>query len=163
MSYLIRKPLAPGLTSIVQADPSEGELLSFSILVLEPGDSVTLASGGEEVGLVFLTGLVYLYLAGQTYKDLCGRASVFAGKATGAFIPPNTTYEIAAKSLAEVAICSAPSDSAGPAQVIMPNDVQVNKVGNWNWTRHVNNIILSNVPQAKRLVVGETFNPPGNW
>jgi len=44
--------------------------------VLEPGDTVTLASGGEEVGLVFLTGLVDLDLAGQTYADLCGRTSV---------------------------------------------------------------------------------------
>ena len=163
MSYLIRKPLATGLTSIVQADPAQGQILSFSMLVLEPGDTVTLASGNDEVGLVFLTGLVDLDLAGQIYPDLCGRTSVFAGKATGAFIPPNTTYEIAAKSFAEIAICSTPSDSVGPAQVIMPGDVQVNKVGNWNWTRHVNNIVLNNVPQAKRLVIGETFNPPGNW
>jgi 5-deoxy-glucuronate isomerase len=162
-TYLIRKPFVPGLTTIHQADREKGEILSFRMLTLGPGETVIMEPGDEEIGLVFLTGLVDLDISGTVYTDLCGRTSVFAGKATGAFIPPGVGYEISAKSCAEVAICSAPSDSEGPAQVITPNEVQVNHVGNFNWTRDVNNIILGNVPQAKHVVVGETFNPPGNW
>jgi len=73
------------------------------------------------------------------------------------------TPGVRACSEAEVAICTAPSESERPAQVITPDQIRVDNVGNWNWRREVHHVISDNVPQAQRLIVGETFNPPGNW
>ncbi len=161
--YVIRQVLKTGENVIYQAGSRELDLLSFSLLRLEAGEDYQTQTGPAEMGLIILSGLVTLVIDGQEYPDLGGRTSVFAGKAAGAYLPPNNSLNLVAGSTAEVAICTAPSESAGPAQVITPDQVHVNEAGNWNWRRHIHNIIGANVPQAQRLLIGETFNPPGNW
>ncbi len=153
----------PGLTEIYTAGTGPLGLLSFALLRLEPGESFDLDTGHQEYVLMYLTGLADLTSGGETHESLGGRTSVFGGKATGVFLPPATDCRLLARSRALLALCSAPSDSRGPVQVVRPEQVQVNRVGNWNWRREVHNVVGENVPQARRLVVGETFNPPGNW
>ena len=153
----------PGLTTIYSAGSGPLGLLSFSLLRLEAGDTFELDTGAQEFVLMYLRGLTDLSAGGETHENLGGRTSVFAGKATGVYLPPAIDCRLVAKSAALVALCSAPSSSQGPVQVIRPDQVQVNRAGNWNWRREVHNVVGENVPQAQRLVVGETFNPPGNW
>lgn len=159
----IRLTPQPGLTDIYTGGSGPLGLLSFSLLRLEPGDSFELDTGHQEYVLLYLTGIADLIAAGETHENLGGRTSVFAGKTTGAYLPPATDCRLLARSRALIALCSAPSSSPGPVQIIRPDQVQVNRVGNWNWRREVHNVVGENVPQAQRLVVGETFNPPGNW
>ena len=161
--YLISKKLTSGENTIYQVGDGPLDLLSFSIVNLAAGDSYSSDTGAEECGLIILSGVLSLDIAGEQYPDLGGRTSVFAGKATGAYLPPGTAWSVQAGSAAELAVCSSPSESSGPPQVIRPDDVQVNHAGNWNWRRDVHNVIGGNVPQAQRLLIGETFNPPGNW
>jgi len=159
----LRYPPGPGLTEIYVAGSGLLGLLSFSLLRLEPGETFDLDTANQEFALIYLSGLADLTAAGETYHDLGGRTSVFAGKATGVYLPPGCDCRLLAKSRALLALVSAPSNSGGPVQIVRPDQVQVNRVGNWNWRREVVNIIAENVPQAQRLIVGETFNPPGNW
>ncbi len=161
--YLIAQQLNSGKNVIYTAGQGPLDLLSFSIVKLAAGESHDDNTQNEECGLVILNGLLSLEINGEQHNELGGRTSVFAGKATGAYLPPGTAWSIQADSRCELAVCSTPSDSSGPPQIIRPNEVQVNRAGNWNWRRDVHNIIGANVPQAQRLLVGETFNPPGNW
>ncbi len=161
--YLIRGSLDSGDNLIYAAGSGELELLGFSLLRLASGESYSTQTGGTEMGIVILSGVGSLVIDGQEYADLGGRTSVFAGQATGAFVPPSSSVEVRATSELEMALCTAPSKSGGPPQIITPDQVQVKEVGNWNWRRQVHDIIGTNVPQAQRLVIGETFNPPGNW
>jgi 5-deoxy-glucuronate isomerase len=159
----LRAKPEPGLTEVYAAGRGPLALLGFSLLRLQPGDTFDLDTGDREYVLMCLSGIVDLRADGATYGDLGGRTSVFAGKATGVYLPPATDSRLTGRSAALLALCSAPSTSPGPVQVIRPDQVQVNRVGNWNWRREVHNVVGDNVPQAQRLVVGETFNPPGNW
>jgi 5-deoxy-glucuronate isomerase len=43
-----------------------------------------------------------------------------------------------------------------------PEGVEVNARGKGNYAREVHNVFVTD-PHAKRLMVGETINPPGNW
>ena len=161
--YLITRELTQGENVIYQAGSGALDLLSFSILNLAKGMEHASNTADQEGGLVILSGVVTLVIAGQPHPGLGRRTSVFAGKATGAYLPPGTAWSVQAESAAELAVCTSPSQSAGPAQVITPDEVRVASAGNWNWRREVHNIIGPNVPQAQRLLIGETFNPPGNW
>ncbi|MCK4323949.1 MAG: 5-deoxy-glucuronate isomerase [Armatimonadetes bacterium] len=161
--YLISQQLSDGKNMIYAAGQGPLDLLSFSIVKLAAGESHDDNTQDEEYGLVILSGLLSLEINGEQHNELGGRTSVFAGQATGVYLPPGTAWSVQADSRCELAVCSTPSDSSGPPQIIRPDEVQVNHAGNWNWRRQVHNIIGANVPQAQRLLVGETFNPPGNW
>ena len=161
--YLISQQLSDGANIIYSAGDGPLDLLSFSIVKLGAAGSYSGNTEDEECGLVVLSGLLSLQIGDDQYGELGGRTSVFAGKATGVYLPPGTAWRVQADSRCELAVCSTPSDSSGPPQIIGPNEVAVNQVGNWNWRRQVHSIIGANVPQAQRLLVGETFNPPGNW
>ena len=161
--YLIAQQLSSGENVIYTAGHGPLDLLSFSIVKLAAGESHSDNTEDEECGLVILNGLLSLEIDGEQHNELGVRTSVFAGQATGAYLPPGTAWRVQADSRCELAVCSTPSDSPGPPQIIRPDEVEVNQAGNWNWRRQVHNIIGANVPQAQRLLVGETFNPPGNW
>ena len=54
-----------------------------------------------------------------------------------------------------------PRPGAEPA-LVGPADVRVNARGKGHYTREVHDLFVDD-PHAARLMVGETFNPPGNW
>lgn len=90
--------------------------------------------------------------------------NVFDGKATAVYIPPNSNYKMTAESQLEIAILSAPGGDNKEPVLITPSDVKVKKVGKGNFRREVHDIIVDNISfTPKYLLVGETFNPPGNW
>ena len=161
--YLIRRELKGGENVICAPAGTELDLLSFSLVCLAAGEEYQTDTDSTEMGLILLSGLATLIVDGQEYPDWGGRASVFAGKAASAYLPPNSSVNLLASNKAEVAICTAPSQSTGPVQIMTPEQVQVNQAGNWNWRRQVHTVIGPNVPQAQRLLIGETFSPPGNW
>ena len=61
-----------------------------------------------------------------------------------------------------MAISEVPSDIEGKPQVVTPDQVVVHVRGTGDFKREVHDIIASNM-KAQRLVVGETFTPPGKW
>lgn len=62
----------------------------------------------------------------------------------------------------EVGVCLAPSEADCPPVLVRPEDVVEKSAGTSNWSRKVYTCVGDNV-KAKRLLVGETVNPPGNW
>ncbi|MCX7598941.1 MAG: 5-deoxy-glucuronate isomerase [Armatimonadetes bacterium] len=162
--YHLRTDLQPGLNHIRQASHEAGELLDFWLWrAAAAGEEVCFGAGDKEFAVVVMSGTVDVVAGENVFRDLGGRHYVFSGPATGVYVPPGLGITIRSRSCCEVAVCAAPSDAQGPPSVIKPADVTMRKVGRWNWTRDVHTIIGPNVPHARRLVVGETYNLPGNW
>ena len=152
-----------GYVQAVKAGTAGLKHLRFSILTLKKGENYKALSEDTEAGFVILSGRCDVKLADTVWTDLGEREDVFSGRATAVYIPPKVKYEVRAKENLEVAICEA---SAGEVRsepkLIRPRDVQTRSVGIDNWKREIHDIIVDNVP-AQRLLVGETFNPPGSW
>ncbi len=162
-NYFIPGDLDAGLSTVRVADAAADELIDLFIWRGGVGEEMSIETKGKEFGLIVLSGLVDVTCGQQSFHELGGRAGVFSGPATGLWSPPDVTLTIRALSACEVAICAAPSTSEGGPQVVTPAQVVSKRAGNWNWVREVQTIIGDNVSQAQRLVIGETFNLPGNW
>jgi 5-deoxy-glucuronate isomerase len=151
-----------GYEAIIHRDEGPMRFLNFGVLRLRVGDTYDGDSIHTEIALVVLSGRCRLQIGENLTAELGEREHVFAGCASAAYVPRNTDFGIAALTDVEVAFCEALCNEDHPAAVVRPEGVRVRQVGKDNWARTVTDIIGENVP-AQRLIVGETFNPPGNW
>jgi 5-deoxy-glucuronate isomerase len=139
-----------------------GDAVQLDLVQLAAGDAVTVAApDGIEAAVVLLAGDAEL--GGQAAR----RADVFAERATAVYVPPGCAVDVRATTPTELALAStvggelhAPAGAA-PAP-IAPTDVVVHDRGQPGWKRAVHDIVADTVP-AQRLLVGETFNAPGEW
>jgi len=98
--------------------------------------------------------------------ELPGRASVWDGLPSAAYLPPGfmATVRPLGRSLT-VAVADAPASgraTAGGPVRIGPEDVRVEVRGAGNATRQINHIITPEFP-ADRLEIVEVYTPSGNW
>jgi len=114
------------------------------------------------------TAIVILGGGGARVDDLelPGRASVWDGLPSAAYLPPGVTASVApAGQTVTVAVADAPASGRGTADGpvrIGPEDVTVEIRGAGNATRQINHIITPDFP-ADRLEVVEVYTPSGNW
>ncbi len=164
MNLKVPANLKHGFTPIVTAPQSGIQYIDFGVLRLNEGESFSIEGNpNRETGIVVLSGTCELTSGGRTWKDLGGRASVFDGPATGIYLPPGADCTITATSETEAAIATAPADRPGEIAVVRPEDVKIHFArGKGFFVRDVHDIIVDNVP-AQRLMIGETFNRPGEW
>lgn len=147
-----------------QADIPQGcfnYIHSFAILSLKDGREISLDSVDDEVGLVILSGKCDVRINGKVFADLGARQSVFSGKPTGVYIPRRKKYAVFSRGV-EIAVCKAKCHKDSEVALISPDEIKEVPVGKDNWQRQVRMIIGENSP-AVNLIVGETFNPAGNW
>ena len=140
--------------------------LGFGTCLLAEGQSWAVDTGGDEFLAVILRGRVDAAAGAESWTGLGGRPSVFAGRATAVYVPPGQRLTLRAHGgAALVALCQAPLSpgAAVPAPyVVRPEEVRVSPRGRAPFAREVHDILDEGRPAA-RLVVGETFNAPGNW
>ncbi len=117
---------------------------------------------GREYALLLLSGYIKISAFEKAYI-MGPRIDVFSGKAYALYITGDVK-EVKVNSIysSEIAVVSAPSSKSNLVKLVTPDDVRVRIVGQGNWRRHVHDVIYENV-EAERLLVGETFNLPGNW
>ena len=147
-------------------DAYRGEHVQLDLPVLAAGSTATVAvPDGIEAALVLLAGDVTI--GGETDAKRARRRDVFDTRATGVYLPPGTTIEIAAHARTELALAAtvggelhAPVGAA--PQIVEAGEVVVHDRGKPGWQREVHDVIAGSVP-AQRLLVGETFNAPGQW
>ena len=151
-----------GHRSVLGPENSPLRFVSFSLVTLEAGKSWEFAFAEQEAVLVLLGGKCNIGGAGFTWNHIGGRESVFTGKATSVYLPPGSRGQVEAVTELEAAICAAPAKEGPSAALIRPEDVVIRHVGAQNWKRDVHDIVSASFPAAK-LVVGETYTPPGNW
>ena len=114
------------------------------------------------------TAIVMLAGGGARVDDLelPGRASVWDGLPSAAYLPPGVMASV--RPLGEsltIAVADAPASGRATAEApvrIGPEDVKVEIRGAGNATRQINHIITPDF-QADRLEVVEVYTPSGNW
>jgi 5-deoxy-glucuronate isomerase len=115
---------------------------------------------GEETIIVLQEGRGTFSIGGRDWA--VSRTSVFSERATAAYVPPDTTFRVSATTPLEMVLVAAATGEGGEPAVFGPDAVRVNARGKGCYAREVHDIFVTD-PHARRLMVGETFNPPGNW
>ncbi len=144
-------------------DPAyRGTHVQLELPTVPAGATIRLATPrGEESVVVLLAGDVHWAGLRAT------RADVFAGQAHAVYLPPGNTIEITAHAPSELAFASTLALGAAPSGeapvVVDPAAIVVHQRGAPGWQREVHDVVADNVPGAQRIIVGETFNAPGQW
>ena len=156
---LYRVPRQAGL-QLLQRRGDGARELTTSRLRLASGSTHNFASAGEETILVLQSGSGSVEVSGRTFT--VARRDVFTERASAVYLPPGETAVIAADSELEAILMSTPAPAGGAPSLVRPEDVRVNARGRDIYAREVHDIFVTD-PYARRLMVGETFNPPGHW
>jgi 5-deoxy-glucuronate isomerase len=138
-----------------------GAHVQLDLPVLASGASATFSPpAGEESVLVLLAGGV------EWNGTPAQRTDVFASPASAVYLPPGATVHVAARERTELALASTVGCTLGsrddPPDLITPERVVVKNRGRAPWQRQVHDVVADDVG-AQHLIVGETFNEPGQW
>ena len=163
MSYFETVPNKAGLNP---APSNPCTLLDFGYLILADGETFELATGDREFLAVLLGGRGAFTVNGQAFASVGGRPNVFSGKPHAVYLPCESKATVAAQGRLEIGLVSAPSDLKTAPYVIGPDRVTSAAFGAANFSRSLHQILtMAGQPDlpARRLIVGETYTPSGNW
>ena len=156
-----REPGAEGSVVKVSPESAGWDWVGFEVLRLDAGRSVERRADGEEVCLVVLSGRCGVSTQ-ESEWEIGERESVFDGPPHALYLPPGTAYRVEAKTVLELAICSAPAQRGAEPLLIEPGDVEVEIRGEGNMERRIHPILMEDRP-AERLLVVEVLTPNGHY
>jgi 5-deoxy-glucuronate isomerase len=160
---LLRKTRpASGLVTVVPERDKVMKHVSMDLLFLEQGQEITIGSPRRELGVVILGGQCSAAWDGGGSAKLEARTAPLDGWPHALFVPAGASVRLTANGKLEAAVFGTATDPGGKVQLITPDDIKVLKIGNGNWYLEGTFIIFDNVP-SRRLIVGETHIPAGNW
>lgn len=157
---LIRAPRVNGRQQLLRRGSRGASELSVARLRLAAGGEHECTAPGEETIVVLQEGRGTFAVGDREWP--VSRSGVFTERATALYLPPGATLRANAETPLEAVLVSAATNAGGPAALVRPDDVRVNARGRGSYAREVHDIFVTD-PHAHRLMVGETFNPPGNW
>jgi len=157
---LVRTPRIDGLQPLLRRGTRGAHELSIARLRVAPGRTEEFIAPAEETVVVVQEGRGTVAANGREWT--VSRADVFTERATAMYLPPNTTLRVTAATPLEAVLVSAATAAGGETALVGPDDVRVNARGRGSYAREVHDIFVTD-PHARRLMVGETFNPPGHW
>ncbi len=160
-----RKTLStPGWHELVSPACAPLEHVTLALQRLREGETQPFSSEEYEAAFVLLNGRLTVSGSEIDRPVFLERKSVFAQAASALYIAPGDAITVKAESASEIAVAKAPSTTGGQlrTQVVLPADLPRREVGKDNWHRTVYDIIPGDFA-ADKLIIGETFNPPGNW
>jgi 5-deoxy-glucuronate isomerase len=173
MEYVIRKNSnkdTSGFSAIVGEDQDLIKLINLGILNLEAGQEFVVNHPAKESVVVLLSGNCSA-VSEAAQLGRMSRESVFKERASAIWSPPGVELKITAAEKTQLAVILSPasgqpsstdSDRQKLPVAITPADVKVDVRGKGHCNREVHNIVDESIP-SQSLLVGETFNPPGNW
>ncbi len=147
---------------VPQGREYKGRAVQLDLVDLDGGASVVVqAPPGDEAVVVLLEGSV------EWDGRRAGRSSVFDTPAFAVYLPPRCSVEIRAHTATQLALAATvdaglDADTSDEPLFIAPTDVVVHERGERGWRRAVHDVVGEEIP-ARRLLVGETFNRPGEW
>jgi 5-deoxy-glucuronate isomerase len=157
---LYRVPRHTGLQPLQKRGEGGATEMTSWRLYLEAGGREQYFNAAEETILVVQQGSGTLSAGGLNSR--VNRSSVFTDRATALYLPAGIELTMTAEYALEAVLVSTPAERSGEPAVVTPSEVVVNKRGKGTYTREVHDIFVKD-PHARRLMVGETFNPPGHW
>ena len=134
------------------------------IVRLAPGSSRVLASGGDELAVLPLSGGgCTVEVEGRRF-ELSGRESVFARVSDWAYVPIDAELGLSSSDGCELAIASSRAARRFDPAYVEAGDVPVELRGAGPSTRQLNNFMVPEVfDGADKLICCEVFTPDGNW
>ena len=156
--YRIRR--IDGLQQLQRRGEGGARELTSSRLRLSAGGTYKYQIASEETVLILQEGRGTFATADESWP--LSRATVFEERASAVYLPPGVSLTVTAQTPLEAILFSTPAPAGGQATVQRPAGVEVNARGKGNYAREVHNVFVTDA-SVKRLMVGETFNPPGNW
>jgi 5-deoxy-glucuronate isomerase len=157
---LFRVPRAEGLQLLQRRGEHGARELTSHRLRLSTGGTARFSSPAEETIVVLQEGKGTFAAGGKSWR--VSRSGVFTERATALLLPPGIEVTVAAETPLEAVIVSTPAPAGGEPVLFGPDAVVVNQRGRGHYSREVHDIFVRD-PHGRRLMVGETFNPPGNW
>jgi 5-deoxy-glucuronate isomerase len=132
------------------------------IVELEPGGSIEVHTGDDEILVLPLGGSCAVACAGALF-DLTGRDSVFTGVTDFAYAPRDARVEISSRQGGRFAIPSARASRRLPPRYVSAESVAVELRGAGSASRQVSNFCAPDEFDADRLIAVEVLTPGGNW
>lgn len=163
MASLRGKPSQPGYSQLVAPDSSDMTYIEFGLLSLRGGGSWEHGFPGRECLLVLLGGKCDLAAGGKSWQTIGQRRDVFDGRPTAVYLPPGESFRVTAPHQVEIAVCLARAEKGPEVTLIAPDQVGVRSVGRGSFQRSIHDIAVIGGLDCQRMLVGETYNPPGLW
>ena len=157
---LFRVPRHEGLHLLQRRGDRGARELTTHRITLSAGGSASFSTRDEETVAVLQQGRGTFAAGGQSWP--VARASVFTERATALLLPAGIDLQVRAETPLETILVSAPAAPGGQPVLCAPSDVVVNARGKDVYRRDVHDLFVRD-PYGRRLMVGETFNEPGNW
>ncbi|MGD0285566.1 MAG: 5-deoxy-glucuronate isomerase [Acidimicrobiales bacterium] len=133
------------------------------VVRLAPGGHIDLATGGQEMAVLPLTGGLDVRVDGRVLR-LEGRDSVFTRVTDWAYLPIDADARLSSSGGCEVALPSARASRRFEPVRIDAHDVPVEVRGAGPATRQVTNFMAPGAfDGADRLMCVELLTPDGNW
>jgi 5-deoxy-glucuronate isomerase len=157
---LFRVPRTNGLQLLQRRGERGARELTSWRLRLGAGGRERYSVPDEETIVVLQQGSGTFDAGGQRWT--VRRANVFDERATAVYVPPGCPLTVEADAGLEAILVSARAPAGGAPALVRADEVRVNARGRSLYAREVHDLFVSD-PHARRLMVGETFNPPGHW
>jgi 5-deoxy-glucuronate isomerase len=153
-----------GYHELVSPGHAPLEHITLGLRRFSEGEAQRFGAPEQECVLIVLSGKLEVSGAALGAAARLERKSVFEDAAAAVYIAPGDEVTITAGSDTEIAVAKASCSKREGlrSQVVLPANMQRREVGHDNWRRVVWDVIPGDFA-AERLIVGETFNPPGNW
>ena len=157
---LFRHPRTAGVTTLQQRGQAGARELTTHRIRLDPGGTTTFKAADEEAVVILQEGRGVFKAGGREWP--VSRTGVFTERATALYLPAGVELGVIAETTLEAVAFTTPAPAGGEPVLMAPDQVVVNSRGRGIYTREVHNIFVDD-PHVRRLMVGETFNPPGHW
>jgi 5-deoxy-glucuronate isomerase len=157
---LYRVPRTAGLQLLQQRGRGDARELTSWRLRLDAGGREQYTSPDEETVVVLQDGRGTFQAGDERWP--VSRAGVFNERATALYLPPGCALSVHADTPLEAILVSAPAPAGGAPAIVRGDAVRVNARGRGMYARDVHDLFVTD-PHVRRLMVGETFNPPGHW
>ena len=134
----------------------------LKVLVLEPGQTESFPTGGDEAVILSLSGAADVTVDTQSFH-LEGRASVFDGPSDVVYAPIQSSVTITSPEGGRFAVCTARAENQLEPSYLKKSDVPVELRGAGQASRQVHNFGVPTVLEADRIIACEVLTPGGNW
>lgn len=158
------QPRLLGRVETVTPEDAGWAYSGLRIAALQPGESVSCTTGGEEIAVLPLSGGPVVVEVESSRFDLEGRSTVFERVTDWAYLPVDAEVRLTAPSGAEVALPSARATRRFDPVRVAAGDVSVEVRGAGPATRQVTNFMSPEAfDGADKLMCVELLTPDGNW
>ena len=155
---------SPDPAVVVEVTPELAgwEYINFQVRRLVAGERWEWATGEHELALIPLSGTISVATNRGEWREVGGRANVFAGLPHALYLPRRTTLTVKAAGDCEFAAAWVVTDQDHEPRLVTPANTATEIRGGDNATRQINSILPPGFP-CHRLIVVEVYTPGGNW